>query len=211
MNSNINIIREACVNSYLEARRAFRQGADRVELCDNINEGGTTPSYGTIQKTLQLSSSVAVMIRPRGGNFVYSAEEVEIMIADIGICKSLGVKEVVLGVLTKDDRIDSKLLSHLIQQAAPMDVVFHMAVDECKDYDQAVQELISLRIKRFLTKGGKFERANVDSLRRIQDKFGASITILCGGGVNSDNYVELAKLTGCTQLHGTRLFDLKSD
>ena len=126
-------IYEACVGSYNEAVRAEKLGANRIEFCDNLSEAGTTPSFGNIKKAINsLKIPVMVIIRPRGGNFEYSEEEVEIMIEDIKICKELGAYGVVIGAL-KGDKIDLNTTKRLVEEAKPMNITFHMAFDEIED------------------------------------------------------------------------------
>jgi copper homeostasis protein len=109
------------------------KGADRIELCANMQEGGTTPSYGTILKSLALGKPIVVMIRPKGGNFVYDEEEIDLMKHDIRICKQLGVQEVVFGALKESNQINIEVMRQLIAESQPMDVVFHMAFDSLID------------------------------------------------------------------------------
>lgn len=135
----------------------FSKGADRIELCDNLAQGGTTPSYGTIKMCHSLAESlnkaVVVMIRPRGGNFQYSEQELDIMKEDIEVCRLIGISEIVTGVLTETNKIDVIAMNDLIRHASPMTVVFHMAFDEIIDYDEGMRQLISMGVKRLLTKG----------------------------------------------------------
>lgn len=119
------MIKEVCVESFSEALAAEKRGADRIELCDNLYLGGTTPSYGTIKMAMEkLTIPAFPIIRPRGGNFHYSKEEIEIMKDDIKVCKSLGAKGVVLGVLTADNKVDFETLKELVELASPMEVTF---------------------------------------------------------------------------------------
>jgi copper homeostasis protein len=212
MSNMSKYILEACVGSFREAKSAEEKGAHRVELCDNLAEGGTTPSYGTIYAALNfLNLDVSVMIRPRGGNFVYSKEEVEIMKKDIEACKTLGAQGVVCGVLTKDKQVDLNLLEVLVQQARPMSVTFHMAFDEvCGDLltrqKEVLDQLVEVGVDRVLTKGGtKNAEAGKENLKALIGHADRRITIMPGGGVSEDNYLKLAEYTGATQLHGTKI------
>jgi len=125
------MIKEACVESFEKSLEAQNNGANRIELCENLAVGGTTPSYGTVKVCLEkLNIPIFPMIRARGGNFVYSKEEIEIMKEDIKAFKDLGVKGVVFGFLTSDNKIDLELTKELVDLAYPMEVTFHKAIDE---------------------------------------------------------------------------------
>ncbi|MEW8957078.1 copper homeostasis protein CutC [Clostridium sp.] len=198
---------ESCVGSYEEAKKAERLGAHRIELCDNLIEGGTTPSYGTISMACEnLDIPIMVIIRPRGGDFLYTEEEIEIMKRDIKMCKELGVYGVVLGVLNGDKKIDKNLLKNLIELSKPLKVTFHMAFDEIEDKEAALQELINLNVDRILTKGGiedAFKGKNV--IKSLIEKSEGKIIILPGGGVTKENYEELKIYTGAKEFHGKRI------
>ena len=204
-----SVLREACVNSYTEAKLAQEKGANRIELCDNLAQGGTTPSYGTIEACIKkLSIPTSVMIRPNGDwNFIYTLDEVEIMLKDIGICKNLGADGVVFGVLTKDKDIDIPIVKKLVEAARPLKVTFHMAFDNIKgDKQSALEALITLGITRVLTKG--FEKNAIegkDNLKKMVEWGKGRITIIAGGGVNSENYKEIAEYTGVKEVHGTKI------
>ncbi|CAD8202095.1 unnamed protein product [Paramecium octaurelia] len=146
------------------------------------------------------------MIRPRGGDFVYTAEEFEIMIEDIKICKSLEVKEIVTGILTTDFRIDMERMKILLEIASPMQVVFHMAIDDCHNYHESLEQLISLGIKRVLTKGGKYKSAleGKHSIKEIVELF-PQLTILAGGGITRENYLGLVQYCNLKEVHGTKI------
>ena len=130
----MSILLEACVGCYKEAKKAELQGADRIELCDNLGEGGTTTSYGTIYLATQnINIPIAVIIRPRGGDFVYSNDEFEIMKKDIKLCKEIGVETVVFGILNKDNTIDIERTRELVELSNGLKITFHMAFDEIDD------------------------------------------------------------------------------
>ena len=150
------MLKEKCVGSYKEAVEAQKLGAHRIELCDNLEEGGTTPSYGTIKTTVRdLNIPVFVIIRPRGGDFFYSPEEIEIMKQDIEICKELNVKGVVLGVLKHDKTIDYEVTKKLVKIAKPMEVTFHKAIDEVDNPVDEVEKLAEIGVDRILSSGTK--------------------------------------------------------
>lgn len=195
----MKVVKEACVGSYLEAMRAYELGADRVELCDNLVEGGTTPSLGTI-KVAQKSIDIPIfpIIRPRGGDFVFSEEEITIMEHDIDICRSIGVKGIVIGALNPDNTIDEAAIKRLINKASAMDITFHMAFDNIEDKKTALDILVGLGIHRVLTKGGQGSAIhNIDILREL--------TQYAGGGITMDNYMDIAGRTGVKEVHGTKI------
>jgi len=197
---------EACVGNYEEAISAGKRGADRIELCDNLIEGGTTPSYGTIKKTLEkLDIPIMVIIRPRGGNFIYTKDEVEIMKYDIQMCKDLGAHGVVIGAI-KESKIDMDIIKELISLANPLSITFHMAFDEIEDKYTAIDELIELKIDRILTKGGSEDAvAGKDIIRELINYANGRISIMPGKGVNSDNRDFILTYTGANEIHGSKV------
>lgn len=203
----MEIIKEACVGSYREAKKAYARGAQRLELCDNLKEGGTTPSYGTIllaKETLPIP--INVMIRPRGGDFVYSEEELRIMEKDIALCREARVNAVVFGVLTPDRRIDEEAVRRLLAQARDLKVTFHMAFDEIEEKKEALDQLISLGIDRVLTKGGPGTAlANWQTLKELVAYAGGRIGIVAGGGITEENYADVVAKTGVQEVHGTKI------
>ncbi len=203
----MEIIKEACVGNYLEAKKAYERGARRIELCDNLKEGGTTPSYGTIlwaKETLNLG--INVMIRPRGGSFVYTETEIMIMEKDIEICREIGVDAVVIGPLTEDKQIDEAAVKRLVKKAGDLSVTFHMAFDEIVEKKEALERLIALGIDRVLTKGGPGSALdNRQTLKALVDYARDRIVILAGGGITKDNYGEVVKATGVQEVHGTKI------
>ena len=203
----MGILLEACVGCYKEAKKAELQGADRIELCDNLGEGGTTPSYGTIYLATQnINIPIAVIIRPRGGDFVYSNDEFEIMKKDIVICKELGVETVVFGILSKENKIDIERTKELIDLASGLKVTFHMAFDEIDDKFEALNQLISMNVDRVLTKGCKTCALDgKNTLKNLVEKSDNRITILVGGGVTYKNYKELSNYIGCNEMHGSKI------
>lgn len=197
-------LKEACVESFFEAKEAEKRGADRIELCDNLSMGGTTPSYGTIKKTLEkLKIPVFPIIRPRGGDFCYSSDEIEIMKEDIKICKSLGAKGVVLGMLTEDKKIDFELVKEFVSLAAPMEVTFHKAIDELENPIEAIDSLAEAGIKRILSSGTKATALEgVDILNKMINKAGDRITIVVAGKVTSENFKEVSEKIVSSEYHG---------
>jgi len=200
-------IYEACVGSYNEAVRAEKLGANRIEFCDNLSEAGTTPSFGNIKKAINsLKIPVMVIIRPRGGNFEYSEEEVEIMIEDIKICKELGAYGVVIGAL-KGDKIDINTTKRLVEEAKPMQVTFHMAFDEIEDKKEAIDALVDLGVDRILTKGAASGNALIgrESIKDLIKYADDRIIIMPGKGVNKENRDYIMEYTGAKEIHGTRV------
>lgn len=201
-------IKEACVGSIKEALIAERNGADRIELCDNLAMGGTTQSLGTIEVANEvLSIPVNVIIRPRGGDFVYDDIEVEIMKWDIEQCRRIGVNGIVIGMLDEKNNINMEQLLYLLKYVGDMEVTFHMAFDEVENPFNAIDLLASLKINRILTKGGKEGTAidNCESLKKYIEYSKDRIIILPGSGITKDNAEALRAYTGALELHGTKI------
>ncbi len=180
-------------------------GADRIELCANPHDGGTTPSIGVISAARRRTSiQLFPMIRPRGGDFLYTGPEFESMLIDVERCGELGCDGVVIGMLLADGRVDAERCAALIRRAGSMQVTFHRAFDRVKDPLAELETIISLGCKRILTSG---LRPNVDlgktMLRNLVEAAGARITIMPGAGVRAANIVELARFTGATAFHSS--------
>lgn len=195
---------EVCVESLIEAIEAEKRGANRIELCDNLSKGGTTPSYGTIKMALStLKIPVFPIIRPRGGDFYYTPVEIEAIKEDIKVCKSLGAKGVVLGLLTKDNKIDFKTLAEFMELAYPMEVTFHKAIDELEDPSLVIDDLIKLGVKRILTSGTKpTALEGKDMLNKMIAKAGDRLTIVVAGKVTKENLKEVSTLIPTKEYHG---------
>ena len=198
------MIKEACVESFEKALEAQNNGANRIELCENLAVGGTTPSYGTVKICLEkLNITIFPMIRARGGNFVYSKEEIEIMKEDIKIFKELGVKGVVLGCLTFDNKIDLELTKELVDLAYPMEVTFHKAIDEILNPLDYIDDLVNIGIKRILTSGGKATALEgKDLINEIIKKSNERLKIVVAGKVTKENLIELSNLISSDEFHG---------
>lgn len=201
------MIKEFCAGSFSEALAAEKRGADRIELCDNLNEGGTTQSYGTIKMALEkLNIPVFPIIRARGGDFCYSDEELKIMREDILMCKSLGAKGIVFGMLTKDKKIDEKILKEFVSLASPMEVTFHKAVDELENPVEAVDILVEAGVKRILTSGTKATALEgADILNEMIQRAEGKITIVVAGGVTTENFDEVSKKIVSSEYHGKKI------
>jgi len=196
---------EICVGSLNSALAAQQGDAHRIELCDNLYEGGTTPSYGTINIVRELLNiPIHVIIRPRGGDFCYNSEEFEVMKEDVRICKEMGIDGVVIGILLPDGRIDESRTTQLVKLARPMSITFHRAFDMTPDPWLALTALKELGIDRILTSGQKntaVEGAEV--IKQLIHRAGSEIMILPGGGLNEDNIAEFAQYTGAKEYHAT--------
>ena len=183
---------EACVGNYKEGKRAEELGANRIELCDNLAQGGTTPSYGTIlQCKKDMNIDINVIIRPRGGNFVYSKEELSIMKNDIKLCKDIGVTGVVFGFLKEDNTLDYETTKEFVELAKPLSITFHMAFDEIENKVDALGKLIDLGVDRVLTKGGLDNSfKNSPNLNIFASSSGASISSNIQNGVGFASIIE---------------------
>ncbi len=191
---------------------AQKNGADRIELCDNYSEGGTTPSYGFIKKAREkLSIELYVMIRPRGGDFLYSDEAFQIMIQDITLCKSSGCDGIVLGLLTSSGNVDKERSRTLIEYAYPLGVTFHRAFDRAKHPFQALEDIIEIGCERILTSGQKPKAIDgVELISQLIQKADDRIIIMPGSGVNAENIKELSNKTGAVEFHSSASMMMKS-
>ena len=198
------MIKEACVESFEKAKEAQDKGANRIELCENLAVGGTTPSYGTVKICLEkLNIPIFPMIRARGGNFIYSKNEIEIMKEDIKIFKELGVKGVVLGCLTSDNKIDLELTRELVDLAYPMEVTFHKAIDEITNPLDYIDDLVNIGIKRILTSGGKATALEgKDLINEMIKKSNERLKVVVAGKVTKENLNELSNLISANEFHG---------
>ncbi|MBF9140888.1 copper homeostasis protein CutC [Hymenobacter sp. BT439] len=194
---------EICAASLPSALAAQAGGAHRIELCQNLEQGGITPSYGLIREALaQLSIPVFVLIRPRPGGFVYSADELAMMRADIGICRELGAAGVVLGALDAAGRVALAACRGLIERAGAMQVTFHRAFDVCPNQSQALEDIIALGCQRVLTSGGyPTAEAGQTQLAALVQQAAGRISVMPGAGVSAANIQELARHTGAHEFH----------
>jgi copper homeostasis protein len=202
------MVLEACVESFQEALNAESLGASRIELCAELHVGGTTPSYALLESVMKnLSIPVMVMIRPRGGNFVYDTLELKTMKQSIDICKSLGVMGVVFGLLDEQNNIDIKNTRNLTEYAAPLEVTFHKAIDEIKNLTRAVQDLKKIEgITRILTSGGKSTALEgADQINEMIRTAGDSIKILAAGRITNKNLNKLSELLHTDEFHGRKI------
>lgn len=196
---------EICAGSVQSAVAAQAGGAHRIELCQNLEQGGTTPSYGTIRHVLtRLTIPVFVLIRPRTGHFCYDAEELAIMEADLRQCRALGCAGVVLGALNQAGRVDLAACRRLLAAAGPLPVTFHRAFDACPDQHQALEEIISLGCQRILTSGGQpTAPAGRTQLAALVQQATGRISIMPGAGVTPATIRDLARHTGAHEFHAS--------
>lgn len=208
------MIYEFCAENVTLLEKAMEAGARRIELCDNLAVGGTTPSYGVTKAAVELAANydttIMTMIRPRGGGFVYNDLEIAIMLEDIRLIAQAGSQGVVFGALTADKKLDKPNLEKLIAASKGMEIVFHMAFDELSDEDQleAIDWLSQAGVTRILTRAG----VSGDSLEkrlahyhRILEHAKGKIEILPGGGIDLDNRQTFIDQLGVAQLHGTKV------
>lgn len=194
---------EICCFSLQSALNAQEGGANRIELCDNMFEGGTTPSFGLMKQVREkLTIDVNVIIRPRGGDFLYTSDEFSIMENDILKCKEIGVDGVVFGILLENGEIDRKRALELVKLANPMSVTFHRAIDMSNNLLLALKALIEIGVDRVLTSGGKQTAwKGKDMIRDMVNSSNGLIKIMAGSGVNENNIVKLCDYTNAHEFH----------
>ncbi|MBR7014478.1 MAG: copper homeostasis protein CutC [Prevotella sp.] len=195
---------EVCANSVESCLAAQKGGAHRVELCAGIPEGGTTPSYGEIvtARKVLTTTRLHVIIRPRGGDFLYSDLEMERMIADIDVARQIGADGVVFGCLTEEGDIDMKKNRLLMEHSEGLSTTFHRAFDRCRDPRQALEQIISLGFDRILTSGAQpTAEQGISLLKELHDQAADRIIILAGCGVNEGNIRKIHEQTGIREFH----------
>ena len=193
---------ELCAYSVESCIAAARLGLDRVELCASPAEGGVTPSYAAIERVAAVKGiDLSVMIRPRGGDFLYSDEEFQTMLADIAVARKAGATGVVFGILTPDGKVDVNRTRALVEAANGLETTFHRAIDMTEDYDAALDAIIDAGCSRVLTSGGYDKAADgIEAIARAVSRAAGRIEIMAGSGVGSANAVALAA-TGIDALH----------
>ncbi len=201
MNGRVTV--EICVGDVESAIAAEAGGADRVELCDNLADGGTTPSAGMIAESCRrLSIPVHVLIRPRAGDFVHSESELAVIRHDIEVAKALGAAGIVLGVLTNEATIDRNQTARLVTMARPLRVTFHKAFDHTRDILEALDTLIALDVDRVLTSGGRpTALEGVETLAKLVDRAGDQIAVMAGGRLDLDNLETIIRQSGIREVH----------
>jgi copper homeostasis protein len=196
---------EIATSDFSTTKSAVEGGADRIELCANLAEGGTTASYGQIKKCREVFDiSLYPIIRPRGGDFLYTDEEFEIMLQDVKLCKEFNFDGIVIGLLNADGTIDIKRTAKLIESAYPLEVTFHRAFDRCRDPFEAIEQLIEIGCERILTSGQRpTVSEGIDLIAELNRVAGHRIIIMPGSGVRKENIKMLAEKTGCLEFHSS--------
>lgn len=200
------MIREAAVGNLREALQAQERGAERIELCENLAEEGTTPSYGTIKLCRKLLRiPIVVMIRPRGGDFVYDDAEFQIMLEDIRICREIGVDGISTGILREDHTVDFERMRQIDECRGELKVTFHKAIDETPDYTEAIRKLSRMGlIDRVLTSGQQETAVKgLEKLLEIQDIEG--LEVVAAGRITKENLSKLAEKVRITSFHGKKI------
>lgn len=194
---------EICVFNMATAIAAEKAGADRLELCENYANGGTTPSYGylkTVREKVQIP--VFPMIRPRGGDYFHTGDEIGIIRKDILLCRELGFEGVVLGLLNPDGTIDRDNTARLVEAAYPLEVTFHRAFDRCKDPFEALETIIGCGCNRILTSGQEPKvTEGLSMVKQLVDQADGRIIIMPGSGLNSSNVANIIATAGVTEVH----------
>jgi copper homeostasis protein len=196
---------EIAVFSVEAALAAIEVGADRIEFCENPHEGGTTPSFGSLSTLITLTSKpVFPIIRPRGGDFLYTKNEFNAMRSDVLMARKLDYPGIVLGLLNADGSIDTERTKRLVDLASPMEVTFHRAFDRCKDPFKALEDIIATGCKRILTSGQVPNAVDATPLlKKLVEQAGDRIIIMPGSGVRSNNIIEIIQATGAKEIHSS--------
>lgn len=194
---------EICVFNTATALAAEKAGADRIELCENYANGGTTPSYGYLKTVReQISIPVFPMIRPRGGDYFHSADEIGIIRKDMLLCKELGFEGVVFGLLNQDGTIDRENTARLTEAAYPLEVTFHRAFDRCKDPLEALETIIACGCNRILTSGQEPKvMEGLALVKQLVEQANDRIIIMPGSGLNSSNVASIIRTAGVSEVH----------
>jgi copper homeostasis protein len=199
------IVFEVCAEG-LEACVAAREGgADRIELCCALSEGGLTPSHALMSAAIAHSGlPVYTILRPRGGDFVYSEAEFALMQEDLEHARALGVSGFVAGVLRPDGSVDGNRMRRLVEQATPLEMTFHRAFDVTANLERALEDVIAAGCQRLLTSGGAADAyTGAEKIRRLREQAAGRIAIAVGGGLRLKTAAEVAQITGAWQFHGS--------
>lgn len=196
---------EIACNSFISCLHAEQGGAQRIELFENLHEGGCTPSYGIIKHVKEkIKLPVYVMIRARGGNFVYTNDELEIMIHDVRICRELGVNGIVFGALHENGIVNEEVCRRILQAWNHGPATFHRAIDESNILLDAAETIINLGFERILTSGGKSNAwEGMEAIAKLQNELGNRIEIQAGAGITSENAAAIVAKTGVRSIHAT--------
>ena len=203
---------EIATSDFETTQSAVDGGADRIELCANLDEGGTTPSKGMIEECRNaFNLPIFPIVRPRGGDFLYTEEEFQVMLKDTRFCKAVGCEGVVIGLLDADGNIDLERTAELVNAAYPMEITFHRAFDRCKDPFKALEDLVNIGCQRILTSGQQpAAPAGKDLIRDLITAADSRIVIMPGSGVRKDNIKMLADHTGAVEFHSSLRGKIKS-
>ncbi|WP_348268582.1 copper homeostasis protein CutC [Edaphobacter paludis] len=199
------IVFELCAESIDACLVARDGGADRIELCSALSEGGLTPSHGLIREAVTRSGlPVHVLLRPRGGDFVYTDAEFEVICEDLKHLRLLGASGVVLGVLCADGSVDVERTRELVKLAGPLEVTFNRAFDHTASLEAALEDVIAAGCRRILTSGGERDVVSGGkSLARLIGQAAGRIDIAVGGGLRVKNAAAVARTTGAQHFHGS--------
>jgi len=205
---------EVCANSAASALAAQAGGAVRVELCENLHDGGTTPSPGQIALARkQLHIKLYVLIRPRGGDFLYSDDEFEIMKRDVQYCTDAGCDGIVIGILNVDGSVDKPRCTELVKMAKAngLGVTFHRAIDMSSDMNKALEDIIELGCERILTSGGRSTAVEgVNVIAHLIERAAGRISIMPGAGVSENTVADIVHFTGAKEVHSSARSRVKS-
>ncbi len=201
----MNNLLEICVDSVKSAIKAEKASADRLELCENLIQGGVTPSQGKIECVIDaVSIPVRILIRPRAGNFTYSPMEIDIISRDIAFCASTNCEGIVIGALNQDGSLPLEILKNWKNLAGTKKLVFHRAFDLAKSPEEALTQLIDMKFDTVLTSGQKdTAELGVSNLHALHRSYGSKINILAGGGVRASNLKNIQHATGITHFHSS--------
>jgi copper homeostasis protein len=203
---------EVATTDFTTTKSAVAGGADRIELCSALSEGGITPSYGLIRRCREaFEVSLFPIIRPRAGDFLFTDEEFELMKSDVRVCKETGCDGVVIGLLNQDGSIDLVRTAALVELAYPLDVTFHRAFDRCKDPFEALEQLVQIGCQRILTSGQQpTATGGLQLIAELVKHADDRIIIMPGSGVRKENIKNIAEKTGATEFHSSVKSQTKS-
>lgn len=200
-----SIALEICADSAESAVAAEQGGARRIELCSNLLEGGITPSAGLISTVRsKVTLQLCVMIRPRGGDFCYTADEFEIMEQDVVTAKQLGADGIVFGILKEDGNVDTARTRHLVEIARPLKSTFHRAFDMSRDFLKALEDVVGCGVDRVLTSGGEQKVENaIATVAELVQAANHRVAVMVGGGINELNVHRIISQTGAREVHAS--------
>ena len=203
---------ETATTDFASTEAAVKGGADRIELCSALSEGGLTPSFGLVRLCREkFSLPIFPIVRPRSGDFLYNNDEYDIVIKEIALCKELGCDGIVIGFLKKDGSIDKKRTAQIVELAYPMEVTFHRAFDRCLEPLQAMEEIVETGCQRILTSGQKpTAMEGVELIKELIEKADNRIIIMPGSGVKKENIKSLVVHTGAVEFHSALRNTIKS-